>query len=671
MSTWFYYDSNGQKQGPVSGGQLKGLAKAGMISPETIIETDEGKKATAGKVKGLTFVEPVQHQVAPSQPRAVQSAPHGAAPPPPAEDNPWDWGIPASEISSIVAESHASPFPPMTPTAQPAQAVPPSKKVSRAASGYDYGHIALLHQLSTVSILLIILAGVINAATGRMSGELMNGLLGLGLFTFGIVCAVRLANAIHYGVGAIVFFALCIFPGTAVLLPALVPLFCVYVRAGSILKKGGYKVGFVGANMRQFGESNAVVSWAALIGIVAVLAFNGIGWVISSPSGTKIPANFDYGNWTGSTYRNDFFDFSITVPGSWHIAGRGEIEAMKRDGMDADFINKTEMKRMAKVAEITTADLFFAQRYTDEEAEAREAFNPNISMAVENLAGMKISRAQYVEISRKNLVKIVPGIAVKSEKNRTIGGMEFTSVETEFDVYGVRVHQEYLMCLKNGFGLTLALSWGEASEKKLLDDIVATLSWNQGGQNQIIPNTPPQNVPNQPDVVSPATRSDTNAQTGQPPTPPATRPTPGNTPPQNPFASPRPEATPQAGQPPAPRTPNAAFVLSQRRQTQMRLQPISSAVERYNRDVGQFPTAQQGLAALSSRPVGLPASANWRGPYVSADIEWYHVDFWGNPYQYARPGKNGRPFDIWSLGPDGISGTADDVGHWMDRNDIR
>ena len=57
MSTWFYYDSNGQKQGPVTGGQLKGLAKTGQISSETVVETEDGKTAPARKVKGLTFVE--------------------------------------------------------------------------------------------------------------------------------------------------------------------------------------------------------------------------------------------------------------------------------------------------------------------------------------------------------------------------------------------------------------------------------------------------------------------------------------------------------------------------------------------------------------------------------------------------------------------------------------
>ena len=78
---------------------------------------------------------------------------------------------------------------------------------------------------------------------------------------------------------------------------------------------------------------------------------------------------------------------------------------------------------------------------------------------------------------------------------------------------------------------------------------------------------------------------------------------------------------------------------------------IVSAVDRYNRNTGQYPTTEQGLAVLPSHAAGL-------------------VDLWGNPYQYARPGKNGRNFDIWSIGPDGIDGTTDDVGHWMERSDL-
>jgi ankyrin repeat protein len=69
MSTWFYFDEQGQKQGPYNGGQLKWLAKNGKICPETIIETEAGKTAPARKVKGLTFItpEPISLEKTPSE----------------------------------------------------------------------------------------------------------------------------------------------------------------------------------------------------------------------------------------------------------------------------------------------------------------------------------------------------------------------------------------------------------------------------------------------------------------------------------------------------------------------------------------------------------------------------------------------------------------------------
>ena len=57
MPNYFYTDASGQKQGPYSSGQLKELAKTGRITPETMIETEDGKKARAGKVQGLAFPE--------------------------------------------------------------------------------------------------------------------------------------------------------------------------------------------------------------------------------------------------------------------------------------------------------------------------------------------------------------------------------------------------------------------------------------------------------------------------------------------------------------------------------------------------------------------------------------------------------------------------------------
>jgi hypothetical protein len=69
MSTWYYYDEQGEKIA-VSSGKLKGLAKAGLITPETIVETEGGKSAPARKVKGLTFgtLDAMPSETAPPEP---------------------------------------------------------------------------------------------------------------------------------------------------------------------------------------------------------------------------------------------------------------------------------------------------------------------------------------------------------------------------------------------------------------------------------------------------------------------------------------------------------------------------------------------------------------------------------------------------------------------------
>jgi len=111
MSTWYYYDSNGQKQGPVTGGQLKGLAKAGHITPETMVETEAGKTAPARKVKGLTFVATIQSEtVQPVEPELYElSSP----------------SLPPSVASNPFSASAVNPFDTASPFTQTAHAVMP------------------------------------------------------------------------------------------------------------------------------------------------------------------------------------------------------------------------------------------------------------------------------------------------------------------------------------------------------------------------------------------------------------------------------------------------------------------------------------------------------------------------------------------------------------------
>ncbi len=77
---------------------------------------------------------------------------------------------------------------------------------------------------------------------------------------------------------------------------------------------------------------------------------------------------------------------------------------------------------------------------------------------------------------------------------------------------------------------------------------------------------------------------------------------------------------------------------------------LSSAIELYYLDVGEYPTQHQGISALITKPAGVE---NWNGPYLKKanDLK----DPWGRPYIYVYPGTHGE-FDVSSLGRDGTPG---------------
>jgi general secretion pathway protein G len=89
---------------------------------------------------------------------------------------------------------------------------------------------------------------------------------------------------------------------------------------------------------------------------------------------------------------------------------------------------------------------------------------------------------------------------------------------------------------------------------------------------------------------------------------------------------------------------------------------FQTPLETYYLDIGAYPTANQGLGALRAAPADASSANKWNGPYLNKDIP---LDPWGNAYQYSYPGKhNPDTYDVWSLGPDGVDGTADDIGNW-------
>jgi general secretion pathway protein G len=95
------------------------------------------------------------------------------------------------------------------------------------------------------------------------------------------------------------------------------------------------------------------------------------------------------------------------------------------------------------------------------------------------------------------------------------------------------------------------------------------------------------------------------------------------------------------------------------------IQGYETALKLYKLDNGAYPTTEQGLDALVTKPGTGKLAKNWRtGGYI--DKGKIAKDSWGNEFIYLSPGVNGD-FDITSYGADGEPGGeeyAQDINNW-------
>ena len=111
--------------------------------------------------------------------------------------------------------------------------------------------------------------------------------------------------------------------------------------------------------------------------------------------------------------------------------------------------------------------------------------------------------------------------------------------------------------------------------------------------------------------------------------------------------------------------PNIAGRSEQARKTAARSDiesNLSTALDLYKMDVGQYPTTEQGLGSLITQPTVSPVPAQWNGPYLKK--KRIPKDPWGHDYRYVSPGvHNTESYDLSSLGASGTEG-SDNVNNW-------
>jgi len=90
---------------------------------------------------------------------------------------------------------------------------------------------------------------------------------------------------------------------------------------------------------------------------------------------------------------------------------------------------------------------------------------------------------------------------------------------------------------------------------------------------------------------------------------------------------------------------------------------IAMQLDLYKLDNFFYPSTEQGLQALVTKPTGSPEPKNWK---ADGYLPRLPADPWQNSYIYVSPGVHGV-YDLSSPGPDGQSGNEDDVTSWENK----
>lgn len=115
--------------------------------------------------------------------------------------------------------------------------------------------------------------------------------------------------------------------------------------------------------------------------------------------------------------------------------------------------------------------------------------------------------------------------------------------------------------------------------------------------------------------------------------------------------------------------PNVVSQLDSAKVTtaQANIKTIGNALKMYRNDNGHYPTTEQGLQALLSKPTIAPVPNNWKtGGYLEDATTL--KDPWKRDFVYLIPSTHGGQFDLFSYGADGEPNGVDsdaDIGNWV------
>jgi hypothetical protein len=191
----------------------------------------------------------------------------------------------------------------------------------------------------------------------------------------------------------------------------------------------------------------------------------------------KARDEIDFGNFSNSVYKNNYFGMTVAIPSDWSIQDQEAQRRLMKAGSAAVAGDDRNMKALLRASELQTVNLFAAFKHP---LGTPVDYNPAVmSMAemVRQMPGIKRGKDYHFQV-RKLLESSQVKVSFPKEiYTEQLGGINFDVMDTEIKVRGVTVKQKYYATIKKGYALCFITAFTTDDEEASLHKILETVKF--------------------------------------------------------------------------------------------------------------------------------------------------------------------------------------------------
>jgi hypothetical protein len=178
------------------------------------------------------------------------------------------------------------------------------------------------------------------------------------------------------------------------------------------------------------------------------------------------PLDFDYGHVENNKYINSFFKAEMTIPKSWVVQSKEQMENLTETGKDLVAGDDANMKAKLNASEINIANLLSVNQF---EQGAAVEYNPSILLIAENIKnspGVKTGK-DYLFHTKKFLEQSqLKYDHLDSQFEReVINGVDFYKLNADITYGGVTIKQVYYSTILKNFSFNAIISFTNDEQK--------------------------------------------------------------------------------------------------------------------------------------------------------------------------------------------------------------